>query len=116
MEYLQFDKLTDEIEIPKKGITSHSIVNEPHVRVVVFGFADGEEMTEHTAAVPAVAHVVSGAFDFTVPDNTFQFETGSWIHMDAHLPHSLTARGDAKLVLYLLRGTQNTDQSKAAFK
>ncbi len=116
MEYIHFDQIADEIEIPKKGITSHSIISQPHVRIVVFGFADGEEMTEHTAAVPAVAHVISGEFDFIVPDKTFNFKSGGWIHMDAHLPHSLVAKGDSKLVLYLLRGLKSAEKSKAMFK
>jgi len=116
MEYLHFDQLEDEIEIPKKGITSYSIISQPHVRVVVFGFADGEEMTEHTAAVPAVAQVISGEFEFMVPDKTLSFKSGAWIHMDAHLPHSLVAKGDSKLVLYLLRGLKSTEKSKAMFK
>ena len=116
MEYLHFDQLADEIEIPKKGITSYSLISEPHVRVVVFGFADGEEMTEHTAAVPAIAHVLSGEFKFTVPDKTFNFKAGSWIHMDAHLPHSLVAKGDSKLVLYLCRGLKSAGKSNARYK
>ena len=42
----------DEIEIPTDGILSKTYYEDDHVKVVVFGFSKGQELSEHTAAQP----------------------------------------------------------------
>ena len=102
-DYKLYENLPDEVEIPKAGITSRPIYKSDRLRAVIFGFAEGEEMTEHTAAVPAVAQILEGNCIFTFEDEAKELSTGAWVHMDAHLPHSIIAKSPLKLMLYLLR-------------
>lgn len=102
-EYTFYEDLAETVDIPKAGITSRPVYKSERLRAVIFGFADGEEMTEHTAAVPAIAQIIEGECTFTLEDEAKEMKAGAWVHMDAHLPHSIIAKTPLKLMLYLLR-------------
>ncbi len=59
-EYTLYEDLASEVDIPKAGITSCPVYKSERLRGVIFGFAEGEEMSEHTAAVPAIAQILEG--------------------------------------------------------
>ncbi|PSW17253.1 cupin domain-containing protein [Photobacterium sanctipauli] len=102
-EYTLYEDLANEVDIPKAGITSCPVYKSERLRGVIFGFASNEEMTEHTASVPAIAQVLEGECTFTLNQEPKTLKTGAWVHMDAHLPHSIIAKTPLKLMLYLLR-------------
>jgi len=41
-------------EIPADGILSRTVYQDDHVKAVVFAFAAGQELSEHTASMPAI--------------------------------------------------------------
>ncbi len=102
-EYTLYEDLAGQVDIPKAGITSCPVYKSKRLRGVIFGFAEGEEMSEHTAAVPAIAQILEGECTFTFEEESKELKAGAWVHMDAHLPHSVTAKTPLKLMLYLLR-------------
>ncbi|MGD8110374.1 cupin domain-containing protein [Vibrio sp. NTOU-M3] len=102
-EYTFYDDVADEVEIPPSGITSRVVQKGERLRAVIFGFAEGEEMSEHTASVPAVIQVLQGEATLTFEEDVKEVKQGAWIHMDAHLPHSVIAKTPLKLLVYLLR-------------
>ncbi len=92
-----------EVEIPADGILSRTVFRDG-VRVVVFGFDAGQELSEHTAAVPAVIQVVTGRISLTLGnDDPVEAGPGSWAHLPAELPHSLVATDPTVMLLTLLR-------------
>lgn len=102
-EYTFFEHLPTEVEIPPVGITSRSIYKSNQLKAVIFGFAEGEEMTEHTASVPAIVQILKGEATLTFQKEIREVKAGAWVHMDAHLPHSVTAKTPLVLMVYLLR-------------
>jgi len=50
-----FSDLAKEVQLPDKGILSRTLFNDDRLKVVVFGFAQGEELSEHTASMPAIS-------------------------------------------------------------
>ena len=48
-------------EVAEGGIVSKTLVENEHHKLVHFTFAPGQELSEHTASVPAVIHVLAGA-------------------------------------------------------
>jgi hypothetical protein len=48
--------LAREAQPPAKGILSRTLYNDDRLKAVLFGFAQGEELSEHTASMPAVLH------------------------------------------------------------
>ncbi|MDC5805579.1 cupin domain-containing protein [Vibrio europaeus] len=102
-EYTYYENLADTVDIPKAGITSRPVFKSDRLRAVIFGFAQDEEMSEHTAAVPAIAQIIEGECTFTLENEAKEMKAGAWVLMDAHLPHSIVALTPLKLMLYLLR-------------
>ena len=52
--------LTAMVEVAHDGIVSKAIVENDHHKIVHFSFAAGQELSEHTASVPAVIHILQG--------------------------------------------------------
>ena len=93
---------TTSLEIPGEGVLSKVLYRDDKIRVVGFAFDTGQELTEHTAAVPVVIQVVSGRFEFTVGDQTTEIGPDSWMHLKASVPHSVIAIEPSRLLLTLL--------------
>jgi quercetin dioxygenase-like cupin family protein len=72
------------------------------VRVVVFSFAAGEELSEHTAARPAILHILSGEGELEAGGETHAAAAGSWLRMAAGTSHAIRARTGLVMALYLL--------------
>ena len=103
METYRFiENIMDEITVPEKGIWSQTLQRDGDTKVVIFGFAAGEELSEHTASVPAILHFIDGKADVTLGSDRFTAKAGTWAYMPPKLPHSIRAETDLRLVLYLL--------------
>ncbi len=103
MEFTLYENLAEQVEIPKAGITSRSVYKSNHLKSVIFGFAEGEELSEHTASVPAIVQILKGDATLTFESEVKQLTAGAWVHMDAHLPHSVLAKTELVIMVYLLR-------------
>jgi quercetin dioxygenase-like cupin family protein len=58
--YTHFLHLAKEVQPPDKGILSRTLFNDDCLKAVLLGFAQGEELSEHTASMPAVLHFLQG--------------------------------------------------------
>lgn len=97
-----FQDLLAETPPPERGILSQTVYDGPDARLVLFGFAPGEELSEHTAARPAIVHVLSGEGEAVVGGDRHEVGPGTWFHMPARMPHSIHARTPLAMALYLL--------------
>lgn len=95
--------LAAEVEIPVEGTLSRVVFRDEHIRVVVFAFDEGQELTEHTASVPAILEIVSGRLDLELGKERVEVSPGSWVHMPARLPHSVRALEPSVMLLTMLR-------------
>ena len=48
--YTHFTDLAKESQPPEKGILSRTLFNDEKLKAVIFGFAQGEELSEQTAS------------------------------------------------------------------
>jgi hypothetical protein len=69
-DYTVFLDLAKEVQPPDKGILSRTLFNDDRLKAVAFGFAQGEELSEHTASMPAVLHFLQGEARLTLGDDT----------------------------------------------
>ena len=88
-------------KIPAEAIVSRKVYSDDLLKVTLFGFAAGEELTEHTAAFPATLHFLSGEATLTLGEDTFAAQAGTWVQMPAHLPHSVLAKTAVTMLLTL---------------
>ena len=91
-------------EVPPDSIVSRQVHADDHVKVTLFGFAAGQELSEHTASKPAILQVLAGEGTFGLGDQVVEVGPGSWAHMAAKLPHTVTARTPLVLLLTMLKG------------
>jgi quercetin dioxygenase-like cupin family protein len=96
------DLVTMLPDIPADTIVSRTFYGDDGVKGIVFGFAAGQELSEHTAARPAILHFLSGEAQLTLGEETFAAGPGTWIHMKAQLAHSVLAQTPVVMLLLLL--------------
>jgi quercetin dioxygenase-like cupin family protein len=98
-----FGDLAQEVRPPDKGILSRTLFSDGRLKAVLFGFARGEELSEHTASVPAVLHFLRGEATLTLGDDTLEARPGTWGHMPKGLRHSIRAKTPVVMLLLLLK-------------
>ena len=98
-----YGDLSQQVEVPDDGTISRTLLQDERLKVVIFGFSAGQELSEHTASVPAVVHFLEGDARVTLGAETIEAGAGSWIHMPAGLPHSVNAKTAVKMLLLLLK-------------
>ena len=59
-------------ELPEAGVLSRTLARDGGVRVTWFGFAAGEELTEHTSSRPALLHFLRGRARLTLGADTVE--------------------------------------------
>lgn len=101
---LLFPDLAAEAPRVPRGIHSQTLYDGPDLRVILFAFAPGEELSEHTAARPAVVHILDGEGEAIVGGEPCALNPGTWFRMPARMPHSILARTPLRMALYLLPG------------
>ena len=101
--YTYLPDVSSSIEPPQDGTLSRTLHQDEHIKVVVFGFSQGQELSEHTASTPAIIHFVRGDADVDLAEETVAATAGTWIHMPAQLPHSIRAKTPVVMLLILLK-------------
>jgi quercetin dioxygenase-like cupin family protein len=102
-----FADLAAEVEPPADGTLSRTLFQDEQLKAVLFGFAAGQELSEHTASTPAIMHFVRGEAEVTLGAEKTLARAGTWIHMTAQLPHSICARTPVVMLLLLLKNASN---------
>lgn len=95
-------QLADETRFAPNGIVSRTLLNLPEARVVLFGFAAGQELTEHTSTRHAWVHILSGSCEFTMAGEVHRLRAGQVVYMPPGTPHALRALEDFSMLLTLL--------------
>jgi quercetin dioxygenase-like cupin family protein len=90
-------------DVPPDSIVSRSLHTDDQTGVTLFGFAPGQELSEHTSSYPAVLHFLEGEADLMLGGDKLEARAGTWVHMPARLPHSIRARTRVVMLLLLLK-------------
>lgn len=106
MDYQFIADLNAEVEIPKDGITSRAMHADANTRAVLFAFDAGQELSEHTASMPAIIHILKGEAKLTFGSDAFEAGPGAWAYMPAHLPHSVFAKTPVVMLLTMLKSAK----------
>ena len=101
--YAHFSDLAKEVQPPDKGILSRTLFSDDRLKAVAFGFAQGDELSEHTASMPAVLHFLQGEATVTLGDDRHEAKAGTWVHMPAGLKHSIPAKTPVVMLLVLMK-------------
>lgn len=96
------DLLSETTSLPSGSILSRTLLQNKDLRVILFHFAPGQELSEHTSSKPAVLHFLSGEATVTLGTEIMQAGANSMAYMQPHLPHSIVAETEVKMLLIML--------------
>jgi quercetin dioxygenase-like cupin family protein len=102
-DYTLFDDLAKEVQPPDKGILSRTVFQDDRLKAVIFGFGQGEELSEHTASMPAILHFIQGEATVTLGDDRHEAKAGTWVHMPTGQRHSIQAKTPVVMLLQLMK-------------
>jgi quercetin dioxygenase-like cupin family protein len=105
-EFTLLQDLTTMVsEVPEDSILSRTVYDGDDVRAVLFRFAAGQELSEHTASMPAVLHFISGEATLTLGGEPASAQAGTWVRMPAKMAHSIHATTPLTMLLLLLKNS-----------
>ena len=90
------------VEVAPDSTVSRTVLKADGARLVVFSFDAGQELSEHTAAMPVLLQVLDGRLTVTAAGRSVQLAPGGVIHLTARLPHAVLALEPSRLLLTML--------------
>jgi quercetin dioxygenase-like cupin family protein len=102
-DFTLYHDLGKEADIPENGILSRTMYQDDHVKVILFGFAQGQELSAHTAPFRASMHILEGRATLTLGSQTIEAASGTWVMMEPKLEHGIKALTPVKMLLTMLK-------------
>ena len=103
--YTYIENLLEQVpDIPADSIVSRTIFSDGQLKTILFAFAPGQELSEHTSAQTAILHFVQGEAELTLGNDAMMAQPGTWVHLPPHLPHSIIAKTPVLMVLLMFKG------------
>jgi len=85
--------------IPPDTIVSRTVYLGETMRIILFGFAPGQELSEHTSTKEAVLHFLRGEATVTLDGEQTIATPGTVIRMAPALKHSVVAQTETLMLL-----------------
>lgn len=105
--YTYIENLNDLItSIPAESIVSRTFYRGDVIKAVIFGFAEGQSLSEHSAAQHAIVHILSGEATLTLNGDTYTVGAGAWVEMPPRMRHSLVAQSPVQMLLLLIKSDE----------
>jgi quercetin dioxygenase-like cupin family protein len=101
--YTFVPNIETEMPVPENGILSRTLHTDDRCKVVAFAFSTGQELSAHTAPMPAILQVVKGQAKLRLGEDHVEAEEGAFVHMQPKLEHGIVAMTDLVLLLVLLK-------------
>ena len=95
--------LAAETQFAPNGIVSRTLWRTPAARVVLFGFSEGQELTEHTSTQHALIQVLSGECDFSLSGKAHSLKSGDFLYLPPGAPHAVKATQQFSMLLTLFK-------------
>jgi quercetin dioxygenase-like cupin family protein len=99
--------LPDETQFAANGIVSRTLLRTLTTRVVLFGFADGQELSEHTSTAQALIQILSGSCEFSLEGKPHRLKAGDLLHLPPNLPHAVKATETFSMLLTLFKPVES---------
>lgn len=89
-----------ELPITADATFSKTLYRSEGLRLVGFGFAEGQELSEHSSALAVTIQVLQGRLALTLGDQPeVELVPSGWVHMPPRLPHSVRALEPSVMLL-----------------
>jgi quercetin dioxygenase-like cupin family protein len=90
-------------QVPENGILSQTIQSDDRSKVVLFGFAAGQELSAHTAPFPATLTFLKGEAALRLGTDEQDAREGAFVYMTPYLEHGIKAKTDLIVLLTMIK-------------
>src|SRR5438045_8709086 len=101
--------LKAETQYAPNGIVSRTLLRTGNSRTVLFGFSEGQELTEHTSTQHALIQILSGECEFSLAGKLHLLKADDVLYMPPNLPHAVKATKQFSMLLTLSSPTTVAD-------
>ena len=89
--------------VPENGILSQTIQSDERTKVILFGFAAGQELSAHTAPFPATLTFLRGEASLRLGCDELEAAEGAFVYMTPNLEHGIKAKTDVVMLLTMIK-------------
>lgn len=90
------------VEVAPDSTVSRTVLKAEGARLVLFSFDAGQELSEHTAAMPVLLQVLDGRLTVAAAGRSVDLAPGGVVHLPARLPHAVLALTPSRMLLTML--------------
>ena len=101
--YMYVSDLREHTRAPQNGILSQTLQSDDRSKVVLFGFAAGQELSAHTAPFPATLTFLRGEASLRLGADEKEAVEGTFVYMAPYLEHGIKAKTDVVVLLTMLK-------------
>jgi quercetin dioxygenase-like cupin family protein len=106
--YVYVQDLRQQAKVPEDGILSQTLQNDDRTRVILFGFAAGQELSAHTAPFPAMLTFLKGDALLKLGSEEQRATEGTFVYMRPNLEHGIKAQTEVVMLLTMIKNTPAT--------
>jgi quercetin dioxygenase-like cupin family protein len=102
-QYVYVRDLREQARVPQNGILSQTLHDDGKAKVVLFGFAPGQELSAHTAPFPALLTFLKGEATLKLGAEEQPAVEGTFVAMAPYLEHGIKAKTDVVMLLTMIK-------------
>lgn len=101
--YIYIEDASAHAPMPENGILSRTLQNDERSKVIQFVFAPGQELSAHTAPMPAMLVFLAGEATVQLGPDVKDAKPGTVVYMSPKLEHGIRARTETVMLLTMLK-------------
>src|ERR1035437_5273023 len=101
--YVYVRDLRQQAKDPDNGILSQTLHSDERSKVILFGFAAGQELSAHTAPYPSTSIYLKGDALLKLGAAEQEATVGTFVYMPPYLEHGIKAPSEVVLVLTMIK-------------
>ena len=101
--YVYIRELREQARVPQNGILSQTLYDDGKTKVILFGFAPGQELSAHTAPFPAILTFLKGEAELKLGTDEKEAVEGTFVYMPPYLEHGVKAKTDVVMLLTMIK-------------
>jgi len=101
--YTYVGDLREHTRVPENGILSQTLQSDERSKIVLFGFAAGQELSAHTAPYPATLTFLKGQASLRLGADETEAAEGTFVYMTPNLEHGIKAKTEVVMLLTMLK-------------
>jgi len=101
--YVYVRDLRQQAKVPENGILTQTLQNDDRTKVILFGFAPGQELSAHTAPYPATLTFLKGNAQLKLGTEEQRATEGTFVYMRPNLEHGIKAVDEVVMLLTMIK-------------